>query len=165
MLFMGEEWGASTPWQFFTSHPEPELGRRPRRAGSRSSRAWAGTRAVVPDPQDPETFRRSKLDWAEAAEVTTPACWSCTGGCIALRRSRPELTGLGFEDTAVAFSEADGWLRLRRGNVEVAMNFSCEPRRLAVAGTSMMLATDDDGVRLAGGELDLPGHSAAIISK
>ncbi len=26
MLFMGEEWGATTPWQFFTSHPEPELG-------------------------------------------------------------------------------------------------------------------------------------------
>ena len=27
MLFMGEEWGATTPWQFFTAHPEPELGR------------------------------------------------------------------------------------------------------------------------------------------
>ena len=64
----------------------------------------------------------------------------------------------------MAFSEADRWLRLRRGSVEVAMNFSAEPRRLAVAGSSMALATDD-GVRLDGGQLDLPGHSAAIISK
>ncbi|MET1064603.1 MAG: DUF3459 domain-containing protein, partial [Arthrobacter sp.] len=69
-----------------------------------------------------------------------------------------------FEDTAVAFSEAERWLRLRRGSVEVALNFAAEPRRVAVAGGSIALATDGCA-RLNDGQLDLPGHSAAIISK
>ena len=68
MLFMGEEWGATTPWQFFTSHPEPELGKATAegRIGEFAGMGWDPD--VVPDPQDPETFTRSKLDWSEAAE-------------------------------------------------------------------------------------------------
>ena len=64
MLFMGEEWGARTPWQFFTDH-EPELGRlvREGRRAEFTRHGWAAD--DVPDPQDPETFRRSVLDWQE----------------------------------------------------------------------------------------------------
>ncbi|WP_224049789.1 malto-oligosyltrehalose trehalohydrolase [Arthrobacter sp. NicSoilB4] len=164
MLFMGEEYGATTPWQFFTSHPEPELGKATAEGRIREFERMGWDPAVVPDPQDPETFTRSRLDWAEAAEGDHARLLELYRRLIALRRSTPELAGLGFEDTAVAFSEADGWLRLRRGSVEVAMNFSAEPRRLAVAAASLALATDD-GARLDGGQLDLPGHSAAIISK
>ena len=58
MLFMGEEWGARTPWQFFSDH-EGELGeavRKGRRAEF-ASHGWAAE--DVPDPQDPATFRVS----------------------------------------------------------------------------------------------------------
>ena len=66
MLFMGEEWAASTPWQFFTSHPEPELAAAVAdRPAARVRRARLGRAEDVPDPQDPATFERSKLDWAE----------------------------------------------------------------------------------------------------
>ena len=64
----------------------------------------------------------------------------------------------------MAFSEDEGWLRLRRGSVEVAMNFSAAPRRVAVGGGSLLLATED-AVALSGGGVDLPGHSAAVVSK
>ncbi|MEO3934051.1 malto-oligosyltrehalose trehalohydrolase [Micrococcaceae bacterium Sec7.4] len=164
MLFMGEEYGATTPWQFFTSHPEPELGKATAEGRIREFERMGWDPAVVPDPQDPETFTRSRLNWAEAAQGDHARLLELYRQLIALRRSTPELAGLGFEDTAVAFSEAGGWLRLRRGNVEVAMNFAAEPRRVAVTGASMALATDD-AVRLTAGQLDLPGHSAAIISK
>ncbi|MHA7222037.1 malto-oligosyltrehalose trehalohydrolase [Arthrobacter sp. RHLT1-20] len=164
MLFMGEEYGARTPWQFFTSHPEPELGKATAEGRIREFERMGWDPAVVPDPQDPGTFTRSKLNWAEAAEGDHARLLELYRRLIALRRSTPELAGLGFEDTAVAFSEADGWLRLRRGSVEVAMNFSARPNRLAVGGASIALATDDV-VRLTAGQLDLPGHSAAIISK
>ena len=50
MLFMGEEFGASTPWQFFTSHPGTGLARPQPRAGSRSSNGWAGTRRGARPP-------------------------------------------------------------------------------------------------------------------
>ncbi|WP_144671188.1 malto-oligosyltrehalose trehalohydrolase [Arthrobacter sp. U41] len=164
MLFMGEEYGATTPWQFFTSHPEPELGKATAEGRIKEFERMGWDPAVVPDPQDPETFVRSRLNWAEAADGDHARLLELYRRLIALRRTTPELSGLGFEDTAVAFSEADRWLRLRRGSVEVAMNFSAEPRVLAVAGASIALATDD-AVRLDSGRLDLPGHSAAIISK
>jgi maltooligosyltrehalose trehalohydrolase len=46
------------------------------------------------------------------------------------------------------------------------MNFSAEPRRVAVRGASLLLATDDAAVHDAGsGQLNLPGHSAAVVSE
>ena len=66
MLFQGEEWAASTPFQFFTSHPEPELGEATTagRLAEFAQLGWDPT--VVTDPQDPATLQRSKLDWSEA---------------------------------------------------------------------------------------------------
>src|SRR5262249_5870212 len=65
MLFQGEEWGAGTPFQYFTDHHDPDLGRAVSE-GRRNEFAAFGWRAEdVPDPQDAATFERSKLDWAE----------------------------------------------------------------------------------------------------
>ena len=72
MLFMGEEWGSTRPFQFFSSHPEPELARATaegRRGGVRRTRMGRDT---VPDPQDPATFERSKLDWPRPPTPCTP---------------------------------------------------------------------------------------------
>src|SRR6202008_5023312 len=66
MLFMGEEWGASTPFQFFSSHPEPELARATAE-GRKAEFAEHGWNADdIPDPPDPQTFLRSNWKWAEA---------------------------------------------------------------------------------------------------
>ena len=147
MLFMGEEYGATTPWQFFTSHPEPELGKATAEGRIREFERMGWDPAVVPDPQDPETFTRSKLNWSEAAEGDHARLLELYRALIALRRATPELAGLGFEGTEVDFSEEDGWLMLRRGRTQVAMNFSAEPLLLGVRGGSIALATDD-AVRL-----------------
>ena len=63
MLFQGEEWGASTPFLYFTDHQDPELGQAVREGRRREYPVGEG--AEVPDPQDPTTFLRSKLDWSE----------------------------------------------------------------------------------------------------
>ena len=68
MLFMGEEWGASTPWQFFTSHPEPELGEATAKGRIEEFARMGWDPATVPDPQDPETYHRSHLAWEEAGD-------------------------------------------------------------------------------------------------
>ncbi|HET6437055.1 MAG TPA: malto-oligosyltrehalose trehalohydrolase [Anaeromyxobacter sp.] len=59
LLFMGEEYGEEHPFLYFTSHADPALGR----AVSEGRRAeyFAEAGGQVPDPQDPETFRRSRL--------------------------------------------------------------------------------------------------------
>jgi maltooligosyltrehalose trehalohydrolase len=70
LLFMGQEWAASSPFQYFTDHEE-ELGRKVtegRREEFRDFAAFAdpARRAAIPDPQAPETFMRSRLPWEEA---------------------------------------------------------------------------------------------------
>ena len=63
MLFMGEEWAASTPWQFFSSFPEPALAQAISE-GRRLEFAQHGWDvSTFPDPQSPETVARSTLDW------------------------------------------------------------------------------------------------------
>ncbi|MET3809540.1 malto-oligosyltrehalose trehalohydrolase [Arthrobacter sp. UYEF3] len=164
MLFMGEEYGATTPWQFFTSHPEPELGKATAEGRIKEFERMGWDPDVVPDPQDPATFTRSKLDWSEAAAGEHARLLELYRKLIALRRATPELAGLGFSETAVDVSEDEGWLLLRRGSVEVAMNFSAEPRRVAVGGGSLLLATED-AVRLSPDGLELPAHSAAVVAQ
>ena len=65
MLFMGEEWAASTPWQFFASFPDPELAEAVRTGRRREFGRHGWGESEVPDPMDPATYERSKLDWSE----------------------------------------------------------------------------------------------------
>lgn len=66
LLFMGQEWGASAPFGYFTEHSEA-LGRAVRGGRAREAEHFAGHPLVdLPDPQDPHTFTRSRLSWAEA---------------------------------------------------------------------------------------------------
>ena len=89
MLFMGEEWAASSPFQFFTSHPEPELGTATA-AGRITEFEMMGWNAdEVPDPQDVETFRRSKLDWDELATGRHAVLLDCYRRLAELRRTLP----------------------------------------------------------------------------
>ena len=75
MIFMGEEWGAATPWQFFTSHPEPELAESVR-AGRLEEFAQMGwDPATVPDPQDPATFDARGWTGRSSSGPARPSCW------------------------------------------------------------------------------------------
>ena len=78
MLFMGEEWGAGTPWQFFTDHPDPELAEAVRTGRRREFAAHGWAEEDIPDPQDPATRDRSCLDWSEPRRSRTRACWPGT---------------------------------------------------------------------------------------
>ena len=89
MLFMGEEWAATTPWQFFTSHPEPELGKATAEGRIEEFARMGWDRAVVPDPQDPQTFLRSKLDWSELDRPENARMLDWYRTLTALRRTVP----------------------------------------------------------------------------
>jgi maltooligosyltrehalose trehalohydrolase len=168
MLFMGEEWGASTPWQFFTSHPEPELGEATARGRIAEFERMGWDPSVVPDPQDPQTFARSKLEWRELAVGDHARLLELYRGLAVLRRDVPELTDSRFEILSAAFDDDAHWFRLDRGAVSIVTNFGEAdaevPLAVAVAPASceLLLATDA-GVVLRDGAVMLPGHSAAIV--
>ncbi|BCB91589.1 malto-oligosyltrehalose trehalohydrolase [Phytohabitans suffuscus] len=162
MLFMGEEWGARTPWQFFTSHPEPELAAAV--AGGRraefASHGWSGE---VPDPQDPMTFARSHLDWAELDKPAHRELYDFHRDLIALRRARADLTDPRLDRVEVW--PGDRSLVVRRGATAVAANLAPHPRRLPLPATARAtLLVTDPGVAVHGEVAELPGESAAIVA-
>ncbi len=168
MLFMGEEYGASTPWQFFTSHPETDLGAATAAGRLKEFEDMGWDPELVPDPQDPQTFLRSKLNWSEIDDGGHARLLELYRALIALRKSVPELSQAGFVDTAVNYDEAARWLVLQRGGVSVALNFGAQPAQVPVTGSTVLLATDERAQIIPGdtaGTLALPGHSAGIIGQ
>lgn len=132
MVFMGEEWAASTPWQFFTAHPEPDLGAATAKGRIAEFARMGWDPEVVPDPQDPETFRRSKLDWAEpypeeAGDSRHTRLLAVHRELAALRRREPDLTDPRFSRLSAEWSEDPRWIRLRRGALEIVVNLADAP--------------------------------------
>ncbi|MEW2358567.1 malto-oligosyltrehalose trehalohydrolase [Spirillospora sp. NPDC029432] len=186
MLFMGEEWAASTPWCYFTDHREPELGRAVTEGRRRefARHGWAGE---VPDPQAAETFRRSRLDWAEAGGGVHRELLEWHRALIALRRAWPELTeprltGVSVEiprgergdtraDERNGGDETDARrLVLRRGRIRVAVEFEERTMQIPVEPDARLLLASDPAVRLEPGAgagtaaLTLPGPAVAVLA-
>src|SRR3978361_2014428 len=109
MIFMGEEWGASTPWQFFTSHPEPELGEIVAKGRIEEFAQMNWDTSNVPNPQDPETFRRSKLDWSEVTTDPHADILELNRRLIELRRTSPDLTDPRFASVSTRWNEDQQW--------------------------------------------------------
>jgi maltooligosyltrehalose trehalohydrolase len=157
MLFMGEEWGATTPWQFFTSHPEPDLAAAVDEGRRREFAEHGWPPGDVPDPQDPMTLARSRLDWAELDKPAHRDLLDLYRRLIALRRALPDLTDPRLD--LVEVTHGDGWLVMRRGTTAVAANLAPHPTRVPLPAADLLLATAP-GATAAG---DLPPESAAIL--
>ncbi len=164
MLFMGEEWGASTPWQFFTSHPEPELGRATAEGRITEFERMGWDAEVVPDPQDPETFQRSKLDWQETESGDHARLLALYRELAALRAARLELTDPRFALLAADFSDEDGWFRLERGGVSIIVNFTDTDLALPSRAITTVLLATQPGTEVTGGRVVIPARSAAVFS-
>jgi malto-oligosyltrehalose trehalohydrolase len=162
MLFMGEEWGADTPWQFFTDHTDPFFAEAVSN-GRRSEFAAHGWGfADVPDPQDKETFLRSKLDWSQPGAEPYRSLLDWYRSLLALRRSRPELTDPRLDQVRVEFDEEARWLLVRRGTLLIAANLGDEPVEIGVASGTVLLGSDP-GISVQPGGISLPAVAFAVI--
>jgi len=123
MLFQGEEWAASTPFQYFTDHG-PELDRAVREGRQREFADFGWDPKDVPDPQDAATFHRSRLAWDERAREPHRDVLEWYRSLIRLRRATPELVDGDRDAVRVEHDEEARWLRMDRGPVTVACNFS-----------------------------------------
>ena len=164
MLFMGEEWGATTPWQFFSHFPDAELRENVRlgRIKEFAEHGWDAA-AVVPDPNADATFTDSKLDWSEPDKEPHASLLRTYQELIALRRSRPELSDPWLYRLGVDVREADRIIVLRRGALWVAVNLGAAPAVVALGKPAgeMLLASAD--ATIDGTELSLPAESFAVI--
>ena len=159
MLFMGEEWGAGTPWRFFTDHTNPEIaeGTRNGRRAEFGSHGWAAE--DVPDPQDPETFRSSKLDWSEPAQEGPARLLDWYRLLVGLRRDRPDLRDPRIDRVEVS-RDAD-LVTVRRGDHLVLVNLGDSERTVDAHGE--VLASWEPAVQVVGGAVTVPAESAVVL--
>ncbi|MGW2963082.1 malto-oligosyltrehalose trehalohydrolase [Streptomyces sp. NPDC001220] len=167
MLFMGEEWAAGTPWQFFTDHTDPDLAEAVRRGRRREFAAHGWAEEDVPDPQDPATRDRSCLDWSEPEREPHARVLAWYRRLIALRHEQPDLTDPDLADTKVAYDEEARWLAFRRGDVRVAVNLGKEPAAipLGTARVEVLAAWDTVTAPDTNGLLRVPGESCVVLTQ
>jgi maltooligosyltrehalose trehalohydrolase len=173
LLFMGQEWNASTPFLYFTDH-NAELGRlvtEGRRKEFAGFKRFAGTE--VPDPQAQDTFTRSKLDWSEAGKPAHAGVRALYQELLRLRASEPALRERRRGQYDARAVGTQGLVLERRGPGGTFLIFLCVKGTLehslpAQAGLVMWSeAPCFGGAReeppLREGKLRLEGPSAAVV--
>ncbi|MFE9304283.1 malto-oligosyltrehalose trehalohydrolase [Streptomyces sp. NPDC006856] len=171
MLFMGEEWGARTPWQFFTDHTDPELAEAVRNGRRREFGAHGWAEEEIPDPQDPATRDRSCLDWSEPEREPHARLLSWYRELIALRRTLPDLHDPDLASVKTAFDEEARWFAYRRGDLRIVVNLADEPAAIPLglgrhrrSGGRMLAAWEPVGAPGPDGVLHLPPESCVVLA-
>ena len=147
MLFMGEEWAASTRWPFFTSHPEPELAAAVSQGRLAEFAEHGWDTSTMPDPQDPASYRQAVLDWAEPARPGHRELLGLYRTLIRLRRTEPDLADPRLDRVGVDYDERRRWLRIGRGSCTVVVNLAAEPQSVPLTGPQSVPLTGLQSVR------------------
>ena len=163
MLFMGEEWAASTPWCYFTDHQDPELGAAVR-AGRRAEFATHGwTSDEIPDPQDHATRNASVLRWDELDRPQHHRMLAWYRELLGLRAREADLRSGDLRAVRVDFDDDAGWLTVGRGSLRVAVNLSHRERRIPLDAPALHTLAAWGDARLDTRAVRLAPDSVAIV--
>jgi maltooligosyltrehalose trehalohydrolase len=164
MLFQGEEFAASSPFQYFTDHDDVEVGHAVTEGRRREFASFGWTPEDVPNPQATDSFERSKLNWDEVEKEPHRTILEWHRKLIALRHLNPDLVDGRLETVHVEADEERHVLTLRRGRFEIVCNLGESPLERKMDGTAALALCSDASVAIQhSGELTLPADSVAIV--
>jgi len=165
MLFQGEEWAASAPFQYFTSFQDPGLSAGVREGRRAEFAAFGWDPNDVPDPQSEETFQRSKLKWLETVDEPHASMLQWYRQLIALRRRCGELGCSQVGEVEVDFDEQARWLRVRRGKIAILYNLADHRQTLHIepGRTREILLSSKQDVQSRERYVELPASSVIIL--
>jgi maltooligosyltrehalose trehalohydrolase len=135
---MGQEWGAKTPFLYFTDH-KPELGRLVQAGRRREHQRFSGKRSRkrIPDPQEQSTFTRSKLNWEELCETQHQGLLELHKELLRLRKQfrtvHPEIELAG-----------NGALKLRYPELFLVIQLQGAGETIRIPPGELLLSTEDD---------------------
>ena len=162
MLFQGEEWAASTPFQYFADHTDPELARAVTEGRTHEFAAFGWDPASIPDPESPATFENSKLKWHELEQPDHAEMLAWYRSLIRLRRTTPQLNEGSPGKTRVVFDEQAKWLRMDRGNIAVICNLG-EQRVFPIQRDARVLLASPATGGTVEDSITLPPDSVVIL--
>jgi maltooligosyltrehalose trehalohydrolase len=166
LLFAGEEWGASSPFRYFTDHRDEALAAAVRDGRRREFPELHGAGIEVPDPQAPETFERSRLDWSERSGQPHASLLAWYRALIAFRAAHPVLSD--GARPLVSVDPVAGWIVIVHGPLATVANVGPGPRRAPLgdrAGTWRLALASASGITVDGTAVDLPAWSAAVLER
>jgi maltooligosyltrehalose trehalohydrolase len=165
MLFQGEEWAASSRFEYFTDHAEPHLGKAVREGRAAGFEELGWKLEAPPDPQTPAAFTESKLNWDEPGRPPHAAMLDWYRRLLTLRRTRLAGLDASLAATKVQFSEASRWLVATRGALTVAVNLGATQRvPCDTAGREVVLASES-GMKIDPNGVTLPPDSVIVMMK
>lgn len=163
MLFMGEEWGASSPWQYFTDHTDRSIAAAVRRGRRDEFEAHGWERADVPDPQADRTAERSRLRWDERLDEPHARLLEWYRDLIMLRRLRPDLRDPRLDRVRVEHDEQARTVLMHRGDHVVAVNLGAHECELSVPEGLVPVLDWVGDSRVTGAVLHLAAESAVVL--
>jgi len=163
LVLAGAEWGASSPFLYFTGHASPELARAVSDGRQKEFAGFGWEPDQVPDPQDPATFVASKLDWSERAREPHLGVLGWYRDMMALRAETPALRDANRAAVSVTHDPGAGWILVERGPISVAANLGEAPVEVAVDGVARLAWPP--GLQPEGGRVHLPPDGVIVLER
>ena len=164
MIFQGEEWAASSPFQYFADHDDPELARLVKEGRKREFAAFGWAPESIPDPEARETFERSKLNWSEADRGEHAEMMEWYRGLIRLRRRTPSLNALERGQTSVTYDEQRRIISMVRGPVALYCNLGEREFSFRLPPDGRVMLSSRATVALEDGDLALEPDTAVVVA-
>lgn len=124
MIFQGEEWGASSPFLYFTNLQTAELSKAISEGKVKEFSAFGWKISDISDPQAMETFLQSKLNWQEITQDPHAIILNWYRNLIALRKQFADLNDGRLDKVEIIFDEKEKWFMVKRGKIIVIANFA-----------------------------------------
>ena len=163
MIFQGEEFAASAPFQYFTDHEDLELGKAVSEGRKNEFGGFGWAPEDIPDPQSSDTFNRSKLNWKEATEAGHAEILDWYKKLIALRKSSHALLDGNMRATHVQYDEQAKWLVLQRGAFQVICNLADNGATINLTRSGNILMASDGASTIEGEQAKLGPESVVIL--
>jgi maltooligosyltrehalose trehalohydrolase len=163
MLFQGEEWAASSPFQYFADHDDKDMARLVSEGRTREFAAFGWAPDSIPDPEKLETFQRSKLHWVEIDKGEHAEMLTWCRALIRLRRSDSSLKNGEPRQTRAHYDQQEMWISIERGNIVVNCNLSSNERPFPIPEGGQVVLSSKSIAPVKNGNVMLAPDSVAIV--
>jgi maltooligosyltrehalose trehalohydrolase len=164
LIFSGEEFAASTPFQYFTDVSDMKLANGITQGRKKEFAAFGWDPAKIPDPQSPQTFSNSKLNWPEIENEPHKSMLEWYKQLIQLRKSYPELKNGCLDEIQVSFDESEKWIRIDRAKLKILANLADNSRQFDVNDCNKIILRSDKQIECTGSKINMPPNSIVIFS-